>query len=163
MEECSGELVDELLDWEDNLPPGDLLISEEHCKRADLSLCLGTSLRVQVFPASLSSADPQPANELPLKSQVENSSLVIISLSSTPLDYRATCKLSGDVDDLMREVMRRLNIEVPKYDPSQDFVLSKQTLQFPKRELLSPPQLLKRSGTVLQNNRAAKKIKKEND
>jgi len=48
VEKCEGPLKDELLDWEDALPEGDLEISTAHCKRADLSLCLGTSLRVMV-------------------------------------------------------------------------------------------------------------------
>lgn len=43
-----GVLQDELLDWEDELPEPDLEISRAHCRRADLAICLGTSLRVQV-------------------------------------------------------------------------------------------------------------------
>lgn len=48
-EGCEGKLKDELLDWEDALPDDALEAAEEHCKRADLALCLGTSLRVTVF------------------------------------------------------------------------------------------------------------------
>lgn len=48
VEGCQGKLKDELLDWEDALPDDALEAAEEHCKRADLALCLGTSLRVTV-------------------------------------------------------------------------------------------------------------------
>lgn len=48
MEGCTSELRDELLDWDDALPYEALKQSEYHSERADLAICLGTSLRVQV-------------------------------------------------------------------------------------------------------------------
>ena len=44
---CSGALIDTLLDWEDALPEVDWERSQEECARAELILCLGTSLRIE--------------------------------------------------------------------------------------------------------------------
>lgn len=48
-----GVLVDHVLDWDDALPDEDLDAAEAHCLKADLVLCLGTSLQIP------------PAGELP--------------------------------------------------------------------------------------------------
>lgn len=39
---CGAKLKDTVLDWEDALPPKEMLPAEKHCKMADLVLCLGT-------------------------------------------------------------------------------------------------------------------------
>ena len=52
---CGGALHDHVLDWEDALPPDELVASEEHAREADVALCLGTSLQIT------------PACNLPLK------------------------------------------------------------------------------------------------
>ncbi|MCO5577464.1 hypothetical protein L7F22_031296 [Adiantum nelumboides] len=39
---CGGKLKDTVLDWEDALPPEELVPAEKHCKEADVVLCLGT-------------------------------------------------------------------------------------------------------------------------
>lgn len=41
---CKGMLRDHCLDWDDALPYDELELSEQHASRADLVLCLGTSL-----------------------------------------------------------------------------------------------------------------------
>lgn len=46
---CSGRLRDNILDWEQALPEDELAASEEHASKADLAICLGTSL--QITPA----------------------------------------------------------------------------------------------------------------
>jgi NAD+-dependent protein deacetylase sirtuin 6 len=51
---CSGWMCDAMVDWDQALPDDELGRAEEHSHEADLSICLGTSLRVS------------PANELPL-------------------------------------------------------------------------------------------------
>ena len=42
--ECKGPLHDHCLDWDDALPEDELELSEAHATKADLVLCLGTSL-----------------------------------------------------------------------------------------------------------------------
>jgi len=44
---CQGELIDTLLDWEDALPDIDWEQSQLECAKAELILCLGTSLRIE--------------------------------------------------------------------------------------------------------------------
>jgi hypothetical protein len=39
------ELIFDYLDWDDELPEKDFNLAEIHLKKADLVLCLGTSLR----------------------------------------------------------------------------------------------------------------------
>jgi mono-ADP-ribosyltransferase sirtuin 6 len=62
---CNGPLHDFLLDWDDALPEDQLELAEEHSKKADLIICLGTSLRVQ------------PANKLPLLPLKHGGKLVV--------------------------------------------------------------------------------------
>jgi len=44
---CHGALIDTLLDWEDALPEVDWEKSQVECAKAELILCLGTSLRIE--------------------------------------------------------------------------------------------------------------------
>ncbi len=39
-------MQDTMLDWNDALPEKDLTTADEHSKKADLALCLGTSLQI---------------------------------------------------------------------------------------------------------------------
>jgi len=65
-------------------------------------------------------------------------SLVIVNLQTTPLDQSADVKLSGYVDEVMVEVMQRLNIPIPTYEAATDFVAQKRHLIFPTRFLVAP-------------------------
>lgn len=47
-EKCGGKLRDVLLDWDSPLPDRDYKLARKHFSKADLVICLGTSLRVQV-------------------------------------------------------------------------------------------------------------------
>ncbi|KAL7430073.1 hypothetical protein ACHAXM_001995 [Skeletonema potamos] len=44
---CNGVLIDTLLDWEDALPDLEWNTSQIECAKAELILCLGTSLRIE--------------------------------------------------------------------------------------------------------------------
>ena len=44
---CHGQLRDTLLDWEDALPEADWYRAQMECSKADLIICLGTSLRIE--------------------------------------------------------------------------------------------------------------------
>eukprot|EP01080_Neovahlkampfia_damariscottae_P002457 gene2457-3167_t len=112
IETCKGELHDTLLDWDDELPENDLLLAESHLKKADLVLCLGTSLRVQ------------PANQLPLLTLKNDGNLVICTLQKTPIDEFANLILHTKVDEIMSHIMEHLNINIPIYENTKTFNVS---------------------------------------
>lgn len=91
-EVCSGALRDTLLDWEDPLPEADLERSEAECAKADLVLCLGTSLRIF------------PANQMPLKAK----KFAIVNLQQTLQDEHAAIIIRESVDTVLRDVMEQL-------------------------------------------------------
>lgn len=77
-------------------------------KKADLILCLGSSLKVlRRYPCLW-------------YSRGEKAKLFIVNLQWTPKDEQATLKINGKCDDVMTRVMQYLNIAVPKYVRSQD-------------------------------------------
>lgn len=87
---CGGVLRDTLLDWEDPLPEDELDRSEEHCRRADLVLTLGTSLRIE------------PAGSLPQLSR----RFCVVNLQRTPKDAAAHLIVRAPVDVVMETIMR---------------------------------------------------------
>ena len=91
-EECvdGGDLRDILLDWED--PVLDMERVQAECERADLILCLGTSLRIE------------PVGSLPLLAK----KFVIINLQATPFDEQAAIIVRAKVDDVMTRLMSAL-------------------------------------------------------
>jgi mono-ADP-ribosyltransferase sirtuin 6 len=91
-EECvdGGDLRDILLDWED--PVLDMERVQAECERADLILCLGTSLRIE------------PVGSLPLLAK----KFVIINLQATPFDEQAKIVVRAKVDDVMTRLMSEL-------------------------------------------------------
>lgn len=91
-------------------------------KRADLIICLGTSLKTLrryncLWPKSIhSSGRKEPETKL-----------VIVNLQYTPKDKNAVLKINGKCDLVMQLVMQRLNIDVPSYDWSCDPLLKLST------------------------------------
>ncbi|KAG6522181.1 hypothetical protein ZIOFF_019318 [Zingiber officinale] len=118
---CGAKLRDSVLDWEDALPPKEVNAAENHCKTADLVLCLGTreSFRVlfklsdcYVVPRSLQIT---PACNLPLKCIRNNGKIVIVNLQPTPKDKKASLVIHGLVDKVIAGVMLFLNLRIPPY------------------------------------------------
>ena len=93
-ENCGGDLRDTLLDWEDALPEDDFARATDECEKADLAICLGTSLRIE------------PAGSLPTYAK----KFVIINMQETPYDSQADLVIRGRVDDVMQEVMEELSL-----------------------------------------------------
>ena len=66
-----GKLRDTVLDWHDELPEEDAKKAEYHSNKADLALCLGTTLQII------------PAGNLPLRAKKNHGKLVICNLQPT--------------------------------------------------------------------------------
>jgi mono-ADP-ribosyltransferase sirtuin 6 len=87
-----GKLYDTVLDWEDALPEYDYERSMEHCTRADLVICLGTSLRIG------------PVNELPLLAK----QFIIVNLQVTPYDGQAALVIRQRTDIVLADLYQGL-------------------------------------------------------
>ncbi|KAK3142884.1 hypothetical protein QOZ80_4BG0353270 [Eleusine coracana subsp. coracana] len=100
---CGARLKDTVLDWEDALPTEEMNSAKEHCRTADLVLCLGTSLQIT------------PACNMPLLSTRNGGRVAIVNLQATPKDKKASLVIHGLVDKVIAEVMRMLNLRIPPY------------------------------------------------
>ncbi|CAG2256664.1 SIR2L6 [Mytilus edulis] len=100
---CRGKLRDTILDWEDALPDEDLERAFANAKKADLCLCLGTSLQIL------------PCANLPLQVKRNGGKFVTINLQATKHEKKADMRIHERVDKVMIEVCRRLEIEIPEY------------------------------------------------
>uniref|UniRef100_A0A1Y9HEZ3 protein acetyllysine N-acetyltransferase n=1 Tax=Anopheles funestus TaxID=62324 RepID=A0A1Y9HEZ3_ANOFN len=103
-----GKLIDNILDWEHDLPENDLQLAFMHSAMADLNICLGTTLQIV------------PSGDLPLKNLKHGGRLVICNLQPTKHDKKADMKISIYVDTVMEKVAKRLGLEIPEYRLEED-------------------------------------------
>lgn len=127
MGSCPGKLKDTLLDWESPLPQTDWDRAQEVCSRADLVLCLGTSLRIEPAgslctlplnndaPRSLSEVSEDGKEALGGRKKKRSSmtketkrGYAIVNLQPTPYDDGAALVIRGKVDDVMQGLMEKL-------------------------------------------------------
>jgi mono-ADP-ribosyltransferase sirtuin 6 len=92
---CGEKLLDTLLDWEDALPEADFERAEAECDKADLVICLGTSLRIE------------PVGSLPLRAR----KFIIVNLQVTPKDEHAALIIKAPVDLVMEHLMSYLGFD----------------------------------------------------
>jgi NAD-dependent SIR2 family protein deacetylase len=97
----AAPLIDCTLDWDDELRDLDEAI--ERTKKADLCMCLGTSLRIR------------PAGNMPMRCVRRNGKdregdLVIVNLQKTHLDRHCTVRSFVKCDELMQLIMKDLNL-----------------------------------------------------
>ena len=103
---CRGKLRDTILDWEDSLPVPDLLEAEIESRKADLSICLGTTLQIV------------PSGKIPLLTlKNKTGKLVIINLQKTKYDKKASLLIHHYVDVVMEGVMKELGMTIPSFCP----------------------------------------------
>jgi mono-ADP-ribosyltransferase sirtuin 6 len=101
---CNGPLVDTIINFGENLPSNEIEAGYQNAEKADLCLVLGSSLTVR------------PACDMPgLVGKNPYAKLVICNLQKTPLDDFAAIKIYSKCDDLMKFVMKSLNIEIPPF------------------------------------------------
>lgn len=111
---CTGLLRDSIVNFGEYLPASEFREAEEHSRKADVALVLGTSMRVK------------PSCDLPSLSYTNGGSFTICNLQRTPYDEH--CSSSGgfrvftECDRFMKMVMDQLGIEVPPYAEDADAV-----------------------------------------
>lgn len=71
---------------------------------ADLMLAMGSSLRVN------------PAAEMARVATDNGGKLVIVNLQKTPLDPYASLIIHAKIDDMFNLLMKKLTIEIPKFN-----------------------------------------------
>ncbi|KAM6939779.1 NAD-dependent protein deacetylase sirtuin-7 [Xenentodon cancila] len=109
----------------------------EAAERADVIICLGSSLKVLKKYACLWSMN-RPVRRRP--------KLYIVNLQWTPKDDLATLKIHARCDDVMRLLAEELNIQIPLYDRAEDPIFSLATSLRPEevkshtREVLAAPE-----------------------
>ena len=131
---CSGALIDNAVDWDTDLPEHKFKVAEQHMSKANLVICLGTSLRIR------------PAGNMPTRvlrksstrdcSKGDTGNLVIVNLQSTHLDKRASIKINGYCDDVMRRLCDVLNVIVTPMEPILSCTLSSTGRNRKRRKLL---------------------------
>ncbi|KAK2648102.1 hypothetical protein Ddye_015591 [Dipteronia dyeriana] len=98
---CNERLRDSVVDWMGALSPKEMQLAEKHCLKADVVLCLGTSLRTT------------PAANFPLLCLLGGGKIVIINLQPTPKDKGASLIIHGNVDKVMSGIIHGLDLRIP--------------------------------------------------
>ncbi|CAG5896827.1 unnamed protein product [Menidia menidia] len=127
---CRGKLISTILDWEDALPERDLRRAEEASRRGDLALTLGTSMQIK------------PSGDLPLLTKRNGGKVAIVNLQPTKHastihtaptytcgafhfvnikyprvpDKHAHLRVHGYVDEVMKQLLELLGVDVPKWE-----------------------------------------------
>ncbi|KAJ3443430.1 nad-dependent protein deacetylase sirtuin-(6/7) family member [Anaeramoeba flamelloides] len=100
-ENCGGLLYDTIINFGENLSKKEIDSGYKHSKKSDLSIVLGTSLKVT------------PAADLPMiPVKKKTGKMVIVNLQKTPLDDYASIRIFAKTDDVCKLLMKELEIPV---------------------------------------------------
>jgi len=107
---CKAPLLDSIINFGENLPVSHLERAQFEAGKSDVSLVLGTSMRVS------------PANKLPLQAVENGGKMVIVNLQKTPYDKKAFLLIRERTDKVIELLMEQLHLDIPQYSLSNDTV-----------------------------------------
>ena len=99
---CKGALRDSIINFGQNLREEDINTGFGHGYKADLMLCLGSSMRVR------------PACTMAEVTAEKGGRLVIVNLQKTPMSPLGL-HIHAKIDDVMVLLMKKLSIAIPKF------------------------------------------------
>lgn len=120
---CRGQMIDNILDWEHDLPEDDLDAALMHSTLADLNIGLGSSFQIM------------PSGRFPLKNKKFGGKFALVNLQPIKLEKQADLVIHTYVDDVLQKVLKRLGIEdIPEFNIDDDPTkkTSVQTWNIPK-------------------------------
>eukprot|EP00428_Durinskia_dybowskii_P003642 CAMPEP_0170301408 /NCGR_PEP_ID=MMETSP0116_2-20130129/50964_1 /TAXON_ID=400756 /ORGANISM="Durinskia baltica, Strain CSIRO CS-38" /LENGTH=691 /DNA_ID=CAMNT_0010553231 /DNA_START=6 /DNA_END=2081 /DNA_ORIENTATION=- len=100
---CGGLLHDTIINFGENLPVEEVSKAFANAQEADLVIVFGSSLTVS------------PASELPRSTKARGGKLAIVNLQRTKQDSAADLRAHCSVDDFMRALMAKLDLEIPPF------------------------------------------------
>lgn len=113
--QCGGNLHDTIINFGGSLPEEPLKLAQNHAKKADLCLVLGSSLGVS------------PANGIPETcGKSRKSKLIICNLQDTFMENLADMHVWSESDELMTRAMDRLGFTIPAFILKRRLVIKAQ-------------------------------------
>ena len=109
--QCSGPLVDSIINFNEDLPQDELEKGFESAQLSDLCIVLGSSLRVY------------PAADIPGDMIKRGSKVVILNLQKTPLNKKCAMEVHSKIDTLILGLMKRLGLEIPSFKLKRCFAV----------------------------------------
>ena len=99
----AASMYDTIINFGESLPAGALDAGFHHCGKADVTLAMGSSLRVT------------PAADMPLSTAEQGGRLVIVNLQKTPLDSHAALVIHAKTDDVSAGLIKRLGVQAQPF------------------------------------------------
>jgi NAD-dependent SIR2 family protein deacetylase len=87
--DCGGRLISSVVNFGDPMPQGELALAEEHARRCNLMLALGSSLTVQ------------PAASLVGRALRSGARVVLVNRGKTPYDRKATLRVWRGIGEVI--------------------------------------------------------------